>query len=105
MGNPFRYHVAPLSEKGHMQFICLVCRKMATDSHLLGKMHRDNYMDDEWFETGIVEYLGEDQVEGRMALARQWDETNGPGPYELDWTLSPDPEMQKYGGKFKHKLL
>ena len=42
MGSPFRYHVAPLSTKENMQFICLVCDKMATDGHLLGRMHVDN---------------------------------------------------------------
>ena len=105
MGSPYRYHVVPGSVKEDMRFTCLTCHKEVDDAHLLGRFHRTHYMDDDWFLDGIKEYLGEDQVEGRMALAKQWDITNGIGPYELDWTLSPDPEMHRYGGKFEHELL
>ena len=93
------------STKGDMRFICLTCQKQVDDSHLHGGMHRTSYTNEDWFREGIQMYLGKDQVEGRMALARQWDSTNGVGPYELDWTLSPDPRMHKYGGKFEYELL
>ena len=105
MGNLYRYHVAAGSTREQMQFVCLVCCRMATDGHLLSKKHTTNYMDDDWFRHGIVKYLGEEMVEIRMASAKLWDETNGVGPYVVDWTLSPDPELQKFGGKFEHELL
>ena len=105
MGSPYRYHAVPGSVKEDMRFTCLTCHKEVDDAHLLGRFHRTHYMDDDWFLDGIKEYLGEDQVEGRMALAKQWDLTNGIGPYELDWTLSLDPELQAFGGKFEHALI
>ena len=73
MRSPYRYHVAAGSTREQMQFVCLVCCRMATDGHLLSRMHMTNYLDDEWFRFGIEKNLGKEMVESRMASAKLWE--------------------------------